>query len=401
MNNISQQEQLNRFLTDSSKMAGIYLLDTDLTDDVIEKSIKRMSCFSYYKCSLSVKNDCPSLEWLIIKLCLDYENDEIKELRNCYLCNKTINQDNLLYVLLELILRELSSGKCTIIHICGKYDLTSLSNEDISILNDAISSCIYPILIVNKKKALNPAINIVSFRETSINNKKMNRTEVLHISYKHDPAYENALKSIQRGLEKNNIPYSIDKYDIMYRDNIDDYEKEIGRAACVVMFVVPSYLKSLDCMFEMTEMLNNGNVKERIFPVVDMGGIPRNGDGLIQIKDYWQGEKVRKSEQIKMEPGGSSFVIDEIKKIDDIIKTLDVFWSLICRNSTGNFDRMVENDAALLIEELHNKMQIASSETKQQFVPTMDTKPQGFRTIIQNGENSIYFENNTGTINIS
>ena len=229
----------------------------------------------------------------------------------------------------------------------------------------------------------------------------MDRVEELHISYKHDSAYECALKAIQTGLEKNGVPYSIDEYDIMYRDSIDDYEKEIGASGRVIMFVVPSYLKSLDCMFEMTQMFKNGNIRNRIFPVVDMGGIPRNGDGLKQIKDYWQGEKERKAEQIKEEPGGSSFVIKEIEKIDDIIVTLNDFWSFISRYSTGKYEQMIENDATLLIEEINKMHPTSGAVLEETFVPSGDTKPAGFRTVVQNGEKSVYIENNSGTININ
>ena len=69
-------------------------------------------------------------------------------------------------------------------------------------------------------------------------------------------------------------------------------------------------------MFEMTQMFKNGNVRERVYPVVDMGNIPRNGDGLMEIKSHWQQEKEKKLEQIKV--GGSDFIIEELKKINNL-----------------------------------------------------------------------------------
>ena len=400
MNKGYQLDQLRRMLTDTSLKSGLYLLDTDLEDEEIEKFIKSSGLFAYYKGSLMPTKDCTGFEWFIIGLSLKYETDEIRDLRNLFLCSPTKRQDTILFTLLVLLMRELSSERIAIIHVCGGSDLTSLSNDEVSKLREATNETHYPVIVVNRKKTIDPLITIVSLRETK-RIAKMERTEVLHISYKHDTAYENAMKSIQTGLEKNGITYSIDEYDIMYRDNIDDYEKEIGASDRVIMFVVSSYLRSLDCMFEMTQMFKNGNVKERIYPVVDMGGIPRNGDGLKQIKDFWQQEKVRKSEQIKTEPGGSSFVMQEIEKIDDIILTLNAFWSFICRDSTGRYEKLIENDAALLIEELNKTWPKDSGLIDENFVPSDDTKPAGFRTVIQNGEKSVYVENNTGTININ
>lgn len=401
MNKDYQLEQLSRMLTDSSQKSGLFLIDTDLEDGDIERYVKELEGLSYFKSSLMPTNDCSGLEWFVIKLSFKFETNEIKDLRNYFLNEPTQRKDTILLSLLALIMRELSLERKTIIHVCGKYDLTSLTRDEVYKLNEAINEGSYPIIVVNKKRTLDPLITTVSLKGSKRVISMKERKRVLHISYKHDTDYENVMKSIQAGLEKNNIPYSIDEYDIMYRDCIDDYEKEIGASDRVIMFVIPSYLKSLDCMFEMTQMFRNGNVRKRIFPVVDMGGIPRNGDGLKQIKDFWQEEKIRKSEQIKTEPGGSSFVMHEIEKIDDIILTLNAFWSFICRDSTGKFEKLIENDAVLLIEELNKTWPKEGGLIDENFVPSDDTQPAGFRTVIQNGEKSVYVENNAGTININ
>lgn len=227
-----------------------------------------------------------------------------------------------------------------------------------------------------------------------------NRLKLVHISYKHDTAYENAKDAILRGLEKNKIAYSIDQYDINYRDDIQEYEKEIGLSDRVIMFVVPSYLKSLDCMFEMTQLFKNENVHNRLFPIVDMGPIPRNSDGLCMIKNYWDEEKGRKIEQLKTEPGGASFLLKEIQKIIGILNTLDDFWDYLVHVFTGSFERMLENDAQLLMEELMKSPQTVSASIDCEFVPSDDTEPKGFHPVTQTGEKSIYIEKNSGNITI-
>lgn len=228
-----------------------------------------------------------------------------------------------------------------------------------------------------------------------------NRLDRVHVSYKHDDEHKDALEAIKKGLDKNSIPYSIDEYDILYRDNIVEYEKEIGLSERVIMFVIPSYLKSLACMFEMTQMFKNGNVRERLFPVVDLKGFHRDGDGLKEIKDYWQNEISRKSDQIKTEPGGSKFVLKEIQKIDGIINTMDEFWDFIVNENTGNYEKLIENDAALLMEELKKSMPQVAAPIDDVFVPSGDTKPTKFRTVNQYGEKSVIVENNKGSIIIN
>lgn len=65
------------------------------------------------------------------------------------------------------------------------------------------------------------------------------------------------------------------------------------------------------------------------------------------------------------------------------------------------FRELIENGAALLIEELNKTWPKESVLIDENFVPSDDTKPAGFRTVVQNGEKSVYIENNTGTISIN
>lgn len=401
MNKEGQLEQLSQLLMSREIKSGLYLIDTDLTDEEIGWHVKQMGDFSFYRGTLMSSKDCTVFELFVIMLSLECETGEIKDLRNSFMSVPTKMRDTILLSLLALIMRKLSAEKKAIIHVCGDFDLSALTHDDLNRLQDAISNNDNPIVILNKKKDLNSLIKTVSLKDKIRKTIMNDRKAILHISYKHDPAYEEVMRSILAGLDMNGIPYSIDEYDILYRDSIDDYEKEIGASDRVVMFVIPSYLKSLDCMYEMTQMFNNGNVRERIFPVVDMGGIPRNSYGLSQIKEYWKGEKERRSEMIKTELGGSSFVLDEINKIDEIIVSLNDFWFFISRESTGNYEKLIENNAALLMEEL--KKAIPREETKydKNFIPSGDTSPSETRIITQNGDKSVIIENNPGTIIIN
>ena len=382
--------------------SGIYLIDTDLEDADIELLIKGIDGFLYKKGSLIPSQSGSSFELFVIDLSYYCDGGEILELTKLFMLADRQKKDNILYSLLINIMRNLCAEGKTVIHVCGDDDVNTLSHEDLYKLNEALSHHEKTIVIASKKKSFDgmicdPLIKKFVFKEEKIRHME-NRIEKVHISYKHDDAYTDAMEAIKAGLEKNGIPYSIDEYDIMYRDNIDDYEKEIGVSDLVIMFVIPTYLKSLDCMFEMTQMFKNGKVKERIFPVVDMGDIKRNGDGLGPIKDYWQAEKVRKSERIAHEPGKSSYLLMEIQKIDDIINTLDDLWFFICREFSGSYEQMIENDAALLMEELKKALDAINVESDEKFSPSEENEPAGFRNVIQKGDKSVYIENNNGSI---
>lgn len=228
-----------------------------------------------------------------------------------------------------------------------------------------------------------------------------NRQLKVHITYKHDILHKPGVDAICKGMQICNIPFSIDTYDILYRDNIQKYEDEIGMANVVIMFVIPEYLKSLDCMYEMTQIFRSGNVSNRVFPVVDLGCIPRNGDGLQIIKHYWNDEKNRKARQIQNEPGNSKYLLNEISKIDNVLIIMDDFWEYIVHINTGVYAEMVADNAKLLLDKIEKAINISSPIENKGFIPTTATEPLLPKRILQQGDKSVYIENNTGTINIS
>ena len=216
---------------------------------------------------------------------------------------------------------------------------------------------------------------------------------------KHNDAHRLGIDAIKAGLDAHKIPYSIDEYDIKYRDNIQEYEDEIGASDIVIMFVIPEYLESLDCMYEMTQLFRNGNVCQRVFPIVDLGKLPRNGDGLVKIQKYWQAEIDRKKSTLDGSVT-SNFILDEIRKINNILKILDDFWEYIVHTNTGKYEDMVANNAECLVGEIEKNMDTMHSLDTGRFTPSDATEPESSRRFVKQGDKSVYIEKNEGTINI-
>lgn len=396
------KEEQGRFLLERliDISPGLYLLDTDMSDGDIEHLLSRLDKIKYYKEELIPSKGGSPFELCIIGLCRQIECAELDSTRQLFLSSNEQQKENVRYDLLITLCRLLCGGKKCILHLSGEIDITYFANEELSHFNSAINHNTIPTVLLCKKKTeeareVNKHINILSLKNPIRMNNKL---ELVHITYKHNDHYKTGLEAIERGLKKNNIPFSIDNYDILYRDDIQEYEKEIGMSYRVIMFVIPEYLESIDCMYEMTQLFRNGSINDRIFPIVDLGSVPRNGDGLKRIKDYWQNEKKRKAEQISTEPGGSAFVLGEIVKIDNIIKALDDFWDFIVHKYTGAYNDMIANDAEKLMQEIRKS--VVPVNVSSDFVPSGDTAPNVTRVVNQ-GDKALYIENNTGTININ
>jgi hypothetical protein len=410
MNKDFQKKKLQMILQDKALKSGIYLIDTDMDDDEIEKSISKLCYCHYIKEKLYYTSQRNVFESLIVDLSYNCRTEDISKYRENYSAAVAFNSTSssaLFLILLNETIKLLCLWDKLVIHVQGNNDLASLNLQDLFSLETALNRQIKTIIVISKlrrnytQQVKDSHIDVISLKETADSIHMENRFWKVHISYKHDAEYDDAIKAIVIGLQKNNINYSIDDHDIPYRGSIDDYEKEIGASYRVIMFVTRKYLESLDCMFEMEEMFKKEGVINRIFPLVNIIEIPRNSDGLSMVKKYWQGEKERRADSIRKDPGKSDFLISEIQKIEKIIDTLDEFWNFICRYSTGNYDKLIDNDAQFLIEEIKKTLPIYTPEIEENFVPSDETKPVVNRVLNQNGVNIINIENNSGPISFT
>lgn len=402
MNKDFQLEQLRRMLMNPGLKSGLYLLETDLADEQIETCIRGNSSFKYVSGKLIPTSKGNVFELLIVGLCHQCQDTGIRSLMSQLMTADERRRDVIIYSLTIQILKHFSTGGITVLHVLGKIDLSSIESEDLDKF-DAALTCIDDTVVVlctRKNMATLKGGSIINLSLKGLNKNRFMESilKKVHISYKHDKKYDEAIEAIKNGLKKNNISFSIDVQDIKYRDDIEKYEKEIGSADRVIMFVTALYLKSIDCMFEMTEIFKNVDVRDRVFPVVDMEPVSRNRDGLKEIKEYWQEQMMKASFQMRTEFGNSDYVINDLSKINAIIKVLDEFWDYIVHINTGNFKNLIENDAVLLMEEIQRATPNRTVELDERIVTMGKTQPIVIRKTTQKGEKSVYVENNTGTI---
>ena len=403
MNKEYQLDQLMRVLQSSQLQSGLYLLDTDLNDDELGTFLKSINDCHYIKEVLPPTTKGNELELFLVGLHSSCgRNQDILFDQLFTLEGK--GKDTLLYKLLVDVLKGVCHKRINVIHICGEVDLSSICSEDLHKLHAALFHNIETTLVVGRQQS-------EIFGEHTIIKRILMKGKIrmsmelskVYISYKHDSKYDGELDSIKKGLQNNGIGFSIDQTSLGYKDDIEEYEKEIGQADRVIMIITPGYFKSLACMFEMTQIFKHGRVEERVFPIVDMGYIPRNGDGLSQIKKFWQSEKKKKAQELAKESGNSRFRITEIKKIDNIICQLDDLWQFIVHVNTGSIDELTKDDAAMLIVALKKSLPtpLVDREMNGSSLMSADTKPTTPRAVSQYGDKSIYIENNSGDIIIN
>lgn len=406
MNKEIQVQRLIEMMDNSELQSGLCLINTDLSDPEIEALIKNMESWLYIKETLIPALDGDPFELFVIGLSSKCEDVGINRLREQLLFANIKNKETIIYSLLIQSIKHHCRSCKSVIHVQGIIDLSALQIEDLCKLEAAVDKHNERVLIINKYKntcEINDYL-IPKYRNFKVTNRNIgmrSRVNKVYISYKHDDNYRGAIEAIKQGLNNSGIQLSIDETDIGYRENIVEYEEEIGQADKVIMFVTPSYIKSLDCMYEMAQLFSNENIDTRVFPLVDLGPIKRNSDGLYEIKIFWQNEKARRADKIKCEFGHSTYNLTDLNKIESIINSLDIFWDYIVHVNTGNYNDLIENNAAKLVAELHKSFTCGQDTTIGEFLPSEDVRPAIHRVINQYGEKSIHIENNSGNITIN
>ncbi|MFT6443048.1 MAG: hypothetical protein ACJASM_002606, partial [Salibacteraceae bacterium] len=127
-------------------------------------------------------------------------------------------------------------------------------------------------------------------------------TPSIYISYAWDGDSEKIVNQLDKELQAKGVTIIRDKRDLDYRGSIKNFMEDIGRGNKVIVVLSKKYLKSYNCMFELSQIYENKDFQRRIFPIV-----------LEDSKIY---DTVKRAKYIK-------FWDKKIKALDKVIKSLN------------------------------------------------------------------------------
>lgn len=110
------------------------------------------------------------------------------------------------------------------------------------------------------------------------------------ISYAWENESEKIVQELSSALTKKKFNVIMDKTHIGYKDNIKEFMKNIGKGRFVIVVISDKYLKSENCMFEMLEIIHNGDVWNRIIPIVLESAKIIKEFERIDYFNYWEGK---------------------------------------------------------------------------------------------------------------
>ena len=88
------------------------------------------------------------------------------------------------------------------------------------------------------------------------------------VSYAWGGDSEALVDKLEQALRDRGIPILRDRSEMQYKDSIREFMRRLGRGKCIVIVLSRKYLESENCMFELTEIAECGELRKRVFPIV-------------------------------------------------------------------------------------------------------------------------------------
>lgn len=395
---INRVEEWRCWLKQNVYTKGVFLIETPLADNELDEVVIGME--NVIKLGLFCSSEeQPLIEAIVLSITHYLNDDDINRLTDSFICGSQVHKNSIISQILFRCFSCFDSKEHRII-ILSTSGRSTIKEDDVSLLRNALREQKSAIAVILASHGINGS-NHIDINSLNMK-KKNNNLDNVHISYKHLSRLDNAIDVIYNSLKDAGIPVSMDKHDVETRDSIREYEDELGLSKQVIVVITPEYLHSIHCMYELKEIVKNGDLRRRITAIVEIDDITRDADGLRKVKDYWQNKKICKAEQIKTEAGQIKVLTEELSIINDIIIALDDVWNYITKIMTGSIEELTANNAQKLVriikKALSENSDLAPISSISAVSSTTATQTAPIVKEIRQGEKSIYIEKHEGTI---
>jgi tetratricopeptide (TPR) repeat protein len=153
-----------------------------------------------------------------------------------------------------------------------------------------------------------------------------NTTPQIFLSYSRKNG--NIADEIDNDFKRVGISLMRDVRDAKYKSSIKEFMQRVGKSNFVLMIISDEFLRSDNCMYEVTELLNTHEFEKRILPVVldNASGVFKAATRT-EYYDYWKAEVKQAEKRSKAHPNLD--LIEEAKRYRSIYEYIDSFFQKI------------------------------------------------------------------------
>jgi hypothetical protein len=170
---------------------------------------------------------------------------------------------------------------------------------------------------------------------------------------------EGLVTRLCRVLKEHHYRVIWDKEDCLYRESIDEFMKRIGAGKCIVTVLSDRYLRSENCMEELTLIFENRDMKNRIFPLVLPGTrIFKPEERVVYLKHWSKKEKeaqalvIENIDHVSIE--GTTSSQDLHRRISHSVD--NILGQIAKKMNCGKFDELTDKDFLKLRESIDGRL---------------------------------------------
>lgn len=182
--------------------------------------------------------------------------------------------------------------------------------------------------------------------------------EGIYISYNWEEHSAYIVDYLGFVLENRGIPFKLDKKDCPYTANIKEFMKAIRAGKTVIVVLSRPYLRSKNCMYELSGIMENIDYKDRMLPVVVDDTI-RDDDFYVELVKHWKEKKDKQTEIVEklrdIDPDMAEPEEVKLKEIKQVYGLLKVIKEYIDWANADNLDALSSSRFKKIIDEIYKR----------------------------------------------
>lgn len=183
------------------------------------------------------------------------------------------------------------------------------------------------------------------------------REKLVYVSYAWGGVSEEFVNKLDEAFQEKGLKLVRDKRDLGYKGSISEFMREIGRAGAIVVVINNKYLKSPNCMYELTEISGNQDFRERVFPVVMSDADIYKPVNRIQYVQYWEQEIKALDEAMKtVSSANLQGFREEIDSYQTIRNTISELVYILKDMNTLTPDMHQDGDFQVIYDEIQKRL---------------------------------------------
>jgi tetratricopeptide (TPR) repeat protein len=157
--------------------------------------------------------------------------------------------------------------------------------------------------------------------------------------------------TIENDLNSVGIKLIRDKNDTKFKDSFKDFMKKAGDSDYALMLISDSFLKSINCMNEVLEVLKNKDYEDKILPIILNRNNILKSKSIADYINYWENEHLIKDKELcgkKLSIRG--ILTDELEIIYKIQNSLSDFFKLLKDRKSSTLEELNDSNYKEILE---------------------------------------------------